>query len=495
MPLVKGAVKEEDGDINRLPDSESEDSDRGAIEPTDFTIPTQKPAWKTRPVKNGKKGGTINGNDTINGTNTATRKGTALSQNGGTRSPKRKSQELGKGMEDVYGRPNAKKVKKTFGSSSRSGSSQPSSSAGSHGKSAKAGKKLKRHEDLLEIPQTPQKKGFKSTNVFKSPSSTPEPRRNMSLQSPLKDEESSIQGFRDPGVHEIDELSESHHDLSSPVYDRKPQRKKGQAEVEPSTQYPAFRIPGENFDELSGATDSMLGEEGEFRSGSVDGGVGDVPSATLNQQAYCPMCNEPVDPVDLKEFGNMNTRAQEKFCRFHQQKTAQKSWDAQGYPAIDWGNLDDRIAKHYSLIRKVINGGGSYYRDLLEENVNAGKDRNPLKMTSNLTPGYYGGRGLRAMSENIMHEFTALIKQKAVKDRRISSRGPTAFVQSVLVPEVAVLLIMEDMNVGVDRAREILEDSSVFGELLHDEVRDVVDQRVEDSEDGDGDEFDQSSVV
>jgi hypothetical protein len=94
------------------------------------------------------------------------------------------------------------------------------------------------------------------------------------------------------------------------------------------------------------------------------------------------------------------------------------------------------------------------------------------------------------MSENIMHEFTALLKKKAVKDRRISSRGPTAFVQAVLVPEVAVLLIMEDMNVEVEEARDILEDSASVGELIHEEIRDVVKKRVEDSEDDEDEEFD-----
>ena len=82
-----------------------------------------------------------------------------------------------------------------------------------------------------------------------------------------------------------------------------------------------------------------------------------------------------------------------------------------------------------------------------------------------------------------MHEFTSLLKKTAVKDRRISSRGPTAFVQSVLVPEVTVLLIMEDMQVETEKARDILENSAGVGELIHEEIRDVVKKRVDDSED------------
>ena len=37
----------------------------------------------------------------------------------------------------------------------------------------------------------------------------------------------------------------------------------------------------------------------------------------------------------------------------------------------------------------------------------------------------------------------------------------------VLAPELAAILIMEDLNVSAERAREILEESSELGELLN----------------------------
>lgn len=81
-----------------------------------------------------------------------------------------------------------------------------------------------------------------------------------------------------------------------------------------------------------------------------------------------------------------------------------------------------------------------------------------------------------------MHEFTPLLKKMVVKDRLMASRGVAGFVESVIVPEVAVLLIKEDMNVGVGEARDILTDSASLGELIHEEVRDIVKRRIEDSE-------------
>ncbi|TVY85483.1 hypothetical protein LSUE1_G000160 [Lachnellula suecica] len=487
---------EKEDDINRRPESSSEDEDRGAIKPTVFKRASQEAAagaskTKPKPGKRGKKGETVNGN---NGTNKGTRKSTRTeivsTQDSGSSSPKRKSQEeppVGSGMADEFGRVKSKKARKTFGSSQN----QPSSSGGGYGKNAK------KDADFRKVPTIPgspepasENTTFKVHNSLDFDSPAPSPRKPFNqtgTPSPLKDKASPTSKFRAPiGFDDSgDELSGSHQEKSSPVPTNK-SRKKDRMEDLPLTQGPSFKMP-QGFDELAGTVEELLGEDREKLNSvtAADDDDDDDMFASLTQRARCPMCNKPVDPADLRDFGNMNTRRQGEFCQWHQKKTAQDDWDLKGFPEIDWDKLRSRITKHRVFIKKVINGGDSHYRDLLEDRVNAGKDRNLLKMTSNLTPGYYGGRGLRIMSENIMHEFTALLKKKAVKDRRISSRGPTAFVQSVLVPEVTVLLIMEDMNVEVEEARNILEESAGVGELIHEEIRDVVKKRIEDSEDED----------
>ena len=209
----------------------------------------------------------------------------------------------------------------------------------------------------------------------------------------------------------------------------------------------------------------------------------DDPSPTDDPR--CPMCKRPVDLEELRQYGEMNTRQQEAFCRSHQRRNAKDNWNSKGYPEIAWDMLDARISKHHSFIKELIDGGSSHYRDVLAETVKAGKDRNLLKSTSNLTPGYYGSRGLRFISENIVHVFTPLLKKRVVKDRLMAARGVTGFVQSVLVPEVTVLLIMEDMNVDTKKARTILTESSGMGELVNEEIKDVVPPRVEDSDNDD----------
>ncbi|TVY17774.1 hypothetical protein LARI1_G003297 [Lachnellula arida] len=473
---------EGDEDINRMPDSAESSSggeDRGRIRPTAFQRAWQGPgarASKSKAPKNGMKPATVN--SARKNTRGSAKEIIASTQDSGSSSPKRKSQDdppvHGSSMLDQFGRVQGKKAKTTFGSS------QPSSS--SYGRNSKKDKGIKIPEGPPDSPQTPEK-GFKVLKIPEdSPGSTPGSNSGFVETTALRDDHSPILDFKHlPKLDDsMDEVSTGHHD-SSPAGTRKTRGRKTFQSDDPSTQIAPFKMI-EGLDELSGTAEAIIDEDIFKIPSKPQDELDDDIFATMTQRARCPMCNKPVDPEDLRAFGNMNTRKQEKFCQSHQKKTAQEEWELKEYPEIDWEKLGSRISKHYSFIRNVINGGESHYRDLLEDKVNAGKDRSLMKMTSNLTPGYYGARGLRAISENIMLEFTPLIKKKAVKDRRISSRGPTAFVQSVLVPEVTVLLIMEDMHVKVDKAREILDDSAGIGELIHEEIRDVVRKRVEDSE-------------
>jgi hypothetical protein len=314
-------------------------------------------------------------------------------------------------------------------------------------------------------PGSPQK-AFISRKVFGSPQKDDDDRpRTFTIPSnPFEDCDDDFSvttsRFRKPKVSEIEEP--------------------------PATQVPVFR----RFEVLEGFDDDNLVHEARK---IISDKAFPVPAdltfddefPTMTQLARCPMCNQAVNPDELRVIGDMNTRQQEKFCRSHQKKTAMQDWELNDYPEIDWENLTRRIAKHHSFIKELVNGKECHSRQALDETVKAGKDRTLLKMTSNLTPGYYGSRGLREISEAIMKDFTPLLKRRIVEDRLMAARGVTGFVQSVLVPEVTVLLIMEDMNVNIERAREVLTDSVGIGELVNDEIRDVVAQRVEDSEDDD----------
>lgn len=57
--------------------------------------------------------------------------------------------------------------------------------------------------------------------------------------------------------------------------------------------------------------------------------------------------------------------------------------------------------------------------------------------------------------------------------------GVSGFVQAVLVPELAQRLVMEDMRVGDDRARDVIVESAELGDLLNPEAEEKVTEVVE----------------
>ena len=173
----------------------------------------------------------------------------------------------------------------------------------------------------------------------------------------------------------------------------------------------------------------------------------------------------------------MNIRTQVKFCHAHKKNSAQNEWIENGYPTIDWNGLDARLTEHHSYIKSLLNEVSSHYRNILHKQVRTGKNRTLLQAIQNsdtLTPGYYGPRGLEAMSENIINKFSSLLRKIVVEDRLVAATGVPGYVQSVLVPELAVRLISEDMKCGVEEARQIMRDSAGLGDLLNEEVEDVV---------------------
>lgn len=243
---------------------------------------------------------------------------------------------------------------------------------------------------------------------------------------------------------------------------------------------------------------------------------------------------------------SMSPKQEECFCRGHKRHTAEAAWEERGYPTIDWVALPSRIEAYKADLMRVLenkSGGGkgkrtgneddgpSVYRRMLEQKVSGRQDRTirhtagvialsefraePVRSrkaasaaeddldgrstrsrseggddtTSNVTvtAGYYGHRGRRLMAEAITDKFSALLRKLAVEDKLISSRGSTVFVDQVLVPELAVRLVMEDMGLRTqEEAREVLANSAEVGDVLNEEVGDVVeDDNAEDVIDDD----------
>ncbi len=209
----------------------------------------------------------------------------------------------------------------------------------------------------------------------------------------------------------------------------------------------------------------------------------------LDSNPVCPFCKKPVYQEDLDRYtANYPTQTvgnMQRFCDQHRLRSAKETWEHRGYPDIDWHRLEGRIAEHYRFLGDILaDTRPSHYRNQFAEMVRSGRNRTLFRSDANLTPGYYGIRGLRAMTEQLICALAPLLRERAVEDRLVSARGVTMFLQSVLVPELTVRLIMEDMDVGEEEARRILEESTEVGDLLNDEIPDVVSPDSDDESEG-----------
>lgn len=212
--------------------------------------------------------------------------------------------------------------------------------------------------------------------------------------------------------------------------------------------------------------------------------LSDAPSSPVElppilKPSVCPLCKGEVDRDLLAKYEKTNpnrtVQSMHIFCTGHRKDTAREAWELNGYPDIDWRKLNHRIEKLYPFIQSILKGKQeSHYAARFRESIKGGKNKTLRTSNENLTPGYYGIRGLRQMSENLIHEFSSVLRKRALEDGLIGARGYTAYLQAVLVPELATRLVMEDMKVGEEEAREILEGSSWVGDMLNDEVADVV---------------------
>lgn len=96
-------------------------------------------------------------------------------------------------------------------------------------------------------------------------------------------------------------------------------------------------------------------------------------------------------------------REQQQFCASHQQDTAEREWEAQGYPDINWETFDERVQKHFPDLEQIlVPDCFSYYRNILDENLKSGKAKN-FRLTldgdglETISCGYYGTRGAAKM--------------------------------------------------------------------------------------------------
>ena len=237
---------------------------------------------------------------------------------------------------------------------------------------------------------------------------------------------------------------------------------------------------------------------------NLDEYLGQLPKEE-EEGSRCAICKAHVLEEDYWDFwkGKAKTvRNQNTFCRVHREKSAWEEYRSEGYPDIDWSALSQRIRKHRMTLYKILNNDRpSAYRDRYEPIALTGKAATVPSKRKDLPehvqeelesyalddqstyPGYYGPHGRRVITENVMKVLKNEIKN--CTDAVVQGSGPATFIQAVLVPEAAILLIMEDCRVDKEEAEEIREKTYDMGMLLNEEIEDqveVLDQSEDDNE-------------
>ncbi|KAL8663903.1 MAG: hypothetical protein Q9202_003452 [Teloschistes flavicans] len=205
------------------------------------------------------------------------------------------------------------------------------------------------------------------------------------------------------------------------------------------------------------------------------------PSSPKKQ---CPICKEFVSRLFMDEsFGTapLSLREQVQFCKVHKIRSAEQVWKTRGYPSIDWHDLVERLPGYEDKMVEILNGcRRSFYRNAFEDQVKSGMNRTlQQSMMSGsgwegLNVGYYGTKGARILMDYTMSHFASRIRRLASTDKLVSTGGVAGFVQAVLAPELAVMVVKDDMKVDDEQAREILNESSEVGNLLNEEEDEVI---------------------
>jgi len=74
-----------------------------------------------------------------------------------------------------------------------------------------------------------------------------------------------------------------------------------------------------------------------------------------------------------------------------------------------------------------------------------------------------------------MYHFSSHIRSIAYTDRFNAACGIILYVQEVLVPEMAMLLVKKNISVNDAEARSIVEESADIGEILNEGEDDCID--------------------
>lgn len=190
----------------------------------------------------------------------------------------------------------------------------------------------------------------------------------------------------------------------------------------------------------------------------------------------CPICGETLSENIKKQFKSLRTsiRSSYAICSAHTRESVAAAAQHENYP-VEINDLDiiRRSEKHMTFLAEVIREEqASSYRENAKKNASntLGNRQNVLLQIANsdrdTLPGYYGLKGQGIMIRSILEHLEDTIKKASRTEKWITKISVTGYATSVLVPELAILLIMEDRNLSKSQAQIVMKDSIEYGRLM-----------------------------
>jgi len=386
-------------------------------------------------------------------------------------------------------------------------------------KNSKNGKGYGSKTKNIHAPQPPKKFG-KAAPKSAAPAAAPtkqlqekgifpssDDEDNVSMLGEEKNEEEMDELMKEAGIWEDPELppvpskkkrtragatksGSIFPDDDEPVDSREAKKKKAgfftqlstwKTNQEPQSSQPESSAPQEDLDEVSNYIDRL---------------------PQIEEGSQCTLCGQSVEQEDYWDFWKAKDKTvknKSAFCHAHKKKSAKEEYTQEGYPDIDWKALPRRIRRHKSTLTKLLGKDcSSKHRDRYEPLALTGKAATVPSRRTDLPhsaqdsldsfalderaayPGYYGPHGRRVITEHVMETLKSELKRS--EDRVVQASGIAAFVQAVMVPEVAILLIMEDCQVDEHVAEGIREKTYDMGLLLNEEIEDEIERGDDDSD-------------
>ncbi|KAK9454345.1 RTC4-like domain-containing protein [Dipodascopsis uninucleata] len=220
---------------------------------------------------------------------------------------------------------------------------------------------------------------------------------------------------------------------------------------------------------------------------------------SINQLDACPLCGTLLSETTRSQFSDLKDSLQRSYaiCTAHRNESVISEGHKRGYPkSFDDDQLGLRVKKYSTQILDIITGKRkSKLADRAKNRMLSTKVRRLDALGSMETatidtlPGYYGLRGLGVIMTAILQLHEKSIRSIARTERWITKMSITGYACHILVPEVAVWLIMEDMNISNEiDAEKIRIESSEYGQAYF--AKDINDADSDLASEGDKNESD-----